>query len=115
MSDIRRTISWLLLVLVAVVGLGGAVLGITGAPKDATLPVAASNTLAAPNYTETVTEKTPQGNQTDQLVWQAPNRLGGYIQSGNKRSYVYVLPSKNGGIGGVPEHDRIRPRRRPTT
>jgi hypothetical protein len=85
------------LLLVAVVGLGGAVLGISGAPNDATLPVAAKNTLAASSYTETVVEKTPQGTQTDQLVWQAPDRLGGYIQSGNRRSYVYILPSKTGG------------------
>ncbi len=97
MTDLRRIISWLLLVLVAVVGLGGAVLGISGAPKNSTLSAAATNTLSAPNYTETVVEKTPQGTQTDQLVWQAPDKLGGYIQSGNKRSYVYILPSKSGG------------------
>jgi hypothetical protein len=64
----------------------------------ATTPVvglgkAASNTLAAPNYTEVVNESTSQGKQTDHLVWQAPDRLGGYIQSGNKRTYVYVFGS----------------------
>jgi hypothetical protein len=97
MSSARRLISWLLLVLVAVVGLGGAVLGITSAPKDATLPHAVANTLAASSYTQVVSEKTPTGNQVDTLVWQAPDRLGGYIQSGTKRTYVYVLPSSTGG------------------
>jgi hypothetical protein len=93
MSDLRRTISWLLLVLVGVVGVGGAVLGVSLAPGDTPLSDAVANTLSAPSYTQTVTEKTPQGDQTDYLVWQSPDRLGGYIQSGNKRTYVYVLPS----------------------
>ena len=32
-----------------------------------------------------------QGKQTDYLEYQAPDRLGGYIQSGNRRTYVYVI------------------------
>jgi hypothetical protein len=96
MTDLRRTISWLLLVLVAVVGLGGAVLGISLSPTNATLSQAIKNTLAASGYTQVVTEKTSTGNQNDSLIWQAPNRLGGYIESGNKRTYVYVLPTTSG-------------------
>ena len=38
-----------------------------------------------------VTESTPQGKQTDYLVFEAPDKLGGYVQSGNKRTYVYVI------------------------
>ena len=34
---------------------------------------------------------TPQGTQADYLVYQAPDDLGGYIQSGNKRTYVDVI------------------------
>jgi hypothetical protein len=79
-----------------VVGLGGALLGIALAPKTATLTAAVDATLAAPSYSLVVTEKTPQGDQTDNLVWEAPNRLGGYIQSGNRRTYVYVLPAGTG-------------------
>ena len=84
--------------------LGAAVLGIAQAPKNATLiscatpqqPVqlctgAVPNTLGASNYSEVLNEVTPQGKQTDYLVYQAPDRLGGYIQSGNKRTYVYVI------------------------
>jgi hypothetical protein len=96
MTNTRRSLGWLLLGLVAVVGVGGAILGIALSPKTATLATAVTNTLAAPNYSLVVTEKTPQGNQTDNLVWEAPNRLGGYIQSGKKRTYVYVLPSGSG-------------------
>jgi hypothetical protein len=96
MSEMRRLISWLLLALVAVVGLGFAVLGIALAPKNAPLEEAATNTLSAPNYTQILTEKTTQGDQSGFLVWQAPNRLGGYVQSDNKRTYVYVLPSAKG-------------------
>jgi hypothetical protein len=98
MSDARRLISWLLLVLLGVVGVGAAVLGISKAPQNPVLNAAVENTKTAPSYTQVVTEKTPQGAQTDHLVWQAPDRLGGYIQSGNKRTYVYVLPSATGSV-----------------
>jgi hypothetical protein len=98
MSDARRLISWLLLVLVGVVGVGAAVLGVSQAPKNAGLLTAVDNTKNAPSYTQVVTEKTPQGAQTDHLVWQAPDRLGGYIQSGSKRTYVYILPSATGPV-----------------
>jgi FlaG/FlaF family flagellin (archaellin) len=91
MTDLRSTISWLLLVLLAAVGGGAAVLGATQAPKDAPLKVAVTNTLAAPNYSEVVTETTPQGKQTDYLVYQAPDRLGGYVESGGKRTYIYII------------------------
>jgi hypothetical protein len=96
MNESRRNLPWLLLVLVGLVGAGGAVLGVALSPKTATLTGAVRNTNLAPNYTVVVTERTPQGNQTDNLVWEAPNRLGGYIQSGSRRTYVYVLPSGTG-------------------
>jgi hypothetical protein len=98
MSDARRLISWLLLVLVGVVGVGAAVLGVSQAPKTNALVTAVNNTRNAPNYTQVVSEKTPQGSQTDYLVWQAPDRLGGYSESGGKRTYVYVLPSATGPV-----------------
>jgi len=93
MNDPRRTISWLLLGLVGAVGLGGAILGIALNPKTASLAKAKANTLTASSYTEVVTQKTLQGSQTDYLVWQAPDRLGGYIESGTRRTYVYVIGS----------------------
>jgi hypothetical protein len=106
MNDLRGTISWLLLVLVGVVGAGGAVLGITNAPNNAPLIVCRSpkqpiqtctgavpNTLNAPNYSEVVTEATSQGTQTDYLTFEAPDKLGGYVESGSKRTYVYVIGS----------------------
>lgn len=91
MSTMRQMIAWLLLVMVAVVGGGAAVLGVSQAPKTVPLQEAVSNTLGAPNYSEVVSESTAQGKQTDYLVYQAPDRLGGYIQSGNRRTYVYVI------------------------
>jgi hypothetical protein len=91
MNDLRQTIGWLLLVMVAVVAGGAAVLGVSQAPKSVPLKEAVSNTLDATNYSEVVNESTAQGKQTDYLVYQAPDRLGGYIQSGNKRTYVYVI------------------------
>ncbi len=65
----------------------------TGAPKIPSLQQAVTNTLSAPNYSEVLRENTPQGKQTDYLKFQAPDRLGGYIQSGSKRTYVYVIGS----------------------
>jgi hypothetical protein len=91
MNNGRNLISWLLLGLLTVLALGGAVLGIVQAPKSVPLQKAVANTLGAANYSEVLTEDTPQGKQTDYLVYQAPDRLGGYIQSGSKRTYVYVI------------------------
>jgi hypothetical protein len=106
MSNGRNLTSWLLLGLLTVVGLGAAALGIVQAPKSASLQQAVANTVGsatipgvlgvtktpgAANYSEVLIESTPQGKQTDYLVYQAPGRLGGYIQSGTKRTYVYVI------------------------
>jgi hypothetical protein len=55
------------------------------------LQVATHNTLSAPSFTENLSEDTPQGKQTDHLVYQAPGRLGGYSQAGSKRTYVYII------------------------
>ena len=104
MSTGRNLTSWLLLGLLTVLALGGAVLGVVQSPKTAPLisctspqqPIqrctgAVPNTLGAANYSEVLNEDTPAGKQTDYLVFQAPDRLGGYIQSGTKRTYVYVI------------------------
>jgi hypothetical protein len=91
MNTGRNLIAWLLLGLLTVLALGGAVLGIAQSPKNVPLQQAVDNTLGAANYSEVLTENTPQGKQTDYLVFQAPDRLGGYIQSGAKRTYVYVI------------------------
>jgi hypothetical protein len=85
--------SWLLLGLLTVVGAGAAVLGIVQSPKNAALPNAVASTLAAPSYSEVLSEVLPQGKQTEYLNFQGPDRLGGYLQSGNKRSYVVVIGS----------------------
>lgn len=91
MNTGRNLISWLLLGLLTVLALGGAVLGIVQAPTNVPLQQAVTNTLGATSYSEVLTENTAQGKQTDYLVFQAPDRLGGYIQSGTKRTYVYVI------------------------
>jgi hypothetical protein len=93
MNEPRRLIGWLLLGLLTAVGVGGAILGIALAPDNLPLGEAATNTLAASNYTEVATERTAQGSQTDYLVYQAPDRLGGYIQSGTQRTYIYIIGS----------------------
>jgi hypothetical protein len=76
---------------------GAAVLGVSQAPKNAPWPYGGGQHQGRPSYSQVLTEKTPRA-QTDYLVWQAPDRLGGYIQSGSKRTYVYVLPSATGPV-----------------
>ena len=63
----------------------------TGVPSSTSLPQAVGNTLAAPSFSEVLNQTSSQGKQTDHLVYQAPDRLGGYIQRGSKRTYVYVI------------------------
>jgi hypothetical protein len=93
--------------LIVVTGLTIAACGSSGTTPandahSASLEQAVTNTLAAPNYTEVLTENTPQGKQTDYLKYQAPDRLGGYIQNGSKRTYVYVIGSKEYQSQAVP-------------
>ena len=80
----------------------------TGAPKSASLQQAVTNTLSAPNYSEVLSQSSSQGKQTDYLKYQAPNRLGGYIQSGSKRSYVYVIGSTEYQSQVVPNDTSIK-------
>ena len=91
MSNARNLTGYLLLGLLTVVGVGGAVLGLALAPDNVALPQAVTNTLGSSSYSEVLTENTPQGNQVEYLTYQAPDRLGGYVQSGNKRTYVFVI------------------------
>ncbi len=50
-----------------------------------------ASTLSAPNYSEVLSENSSQGQQSDHLTYEAPDRLGGYIERGAKRVYVYVI------------------------
>jgi len=92
MSDSKNITAWLLLGLLTVAGAGFAVLGVVQSPVP--LDQAVSNTLAADNYSEVFTESTFQGKDTEHLVYQAPDRVGGYAQSGNKRTYVVIIGNK---------------------
>ena len=76
----------------------------TGAAKTASLKQAVTNTLSASNYSEVVGQNAPQGKQTDHVRYQAPDRLGGYIQSGSKRTYVYVIGSTQYQSQAVPNN-----------
>ena len=91
MNAPTRMTSWLLLGLLTVVGAGAAVLGIVQSPNNASLDQAVKNTLAAPNYTEVLNTTSPNGTQTLHLVFQAPDRLGGYAVNGNRRTYIYII------------------------
>jgi hypothetical protein len=89
----RKYLSFVLLGVLSVVGLGAAVLGIAQSSSGTNLGQAVTNTLKSPNYSEYLVEKTPQGNQTASLVYQAPDRLGGWLQSAGRRTYLIIIGS----------------------
>ncbi len=87
----RRAVGFLLLALLLVASGAGAAVGATS--SGAPLSQAVYFTLASPNYTEVLSERSPQGNQVAHLVFQAPDRLGGYVQSGSRRTYIAIIGS----------------------
>jgi hypothetical protein len=93
MTDARRTLSWLLLLLVGVVTAGGAFLAVYYAPSQpaTSLNIAAKNTTAATSYTEDLKQvSTANGTGLLHVVLQAPDRLAGYEQATGRRSYLVV-------------------------
>jgi hypothetical protein len=88
MSDSKNITAWLLLGLLTVAGAGFAVLGVV----QSHVPVgqAVTYTLAASNYTEDFSQSTPQGTETEHVVFQAPDSLGGFEQIGTQRTYVLI-------------------------
>ncbi len=89
--DARQGLSWLLVGMVVAVTAGAAAIGVAQAPTTALLSDAVANTLGAANYNEVAMEKTPQGSETAYLTYQAPDRLGGYVESGGRRTYVVFI------------------------
>ncbi len=90
----RKFLAFLLLGILTLVGIGGAALGIAQSPNGVPIDKAVSNTLNAANYTEDLVEKTSQGSETIHLVFQNPDRLGGWIDSAGKRTYIFVIGTK---------------------
>jgi hypothetical protein len=89
----RKHLSFVLLGVLTLVGVGAAVLGAVQSTSGTSLGQAVTNTLKSPNYSEYLVEKTPQGNQTASLVYQAPDRLGGWLESSGRRTYLVIIGS----------------------
>jgi len=90
----RKYLSFVLLGVLSLAGLGATVVGLVQAQSGTSLGQSVTNTLNSPNYTEHLVEKTPQGNQTASLVYQAPDRLGGWLESAGRRTYLVIIGSK---------------------
>jgi len=86
-----KFLSFLLLGILTVVGLGAAALGVVQGKSGTELSQAVTNTLKAPSFTEYLVEKTPQGDQTANLSYNAPDRLGGWLDSVGRRTYLVII------------------------
>ena len=53
-----------------------------------------NNTLKAPNYTEVLVQKTTQGNETADLVYQAPDRLSAILSAAGHKTYLFIIGTK---------------------
>lgn len=91
MTGTRRLTSYYLLGLLSVWALAGLVLGIVLQPTHGGLQGAVDSTLGASNYTEDLQAVTTQSNQTEHLVFESPDKLGGYLERGSRRQYVFIL------------------------
>ena len=89
----RKFLAFILLGILTLVGAGGAALGAVQSSSATSITQAVKNTLKAPNYTEDLTEKTPQGNQQAHLVFQAPDRLAGWLVSSGRKTYLFIIGS----------------------
>jgi len=87
----RKYLAFVLLGILTLVGGGFAVAGAVQSTGGTDLGQAVNNTLKASNYTEYLTEQTPQGNQQANLVFQSPDRLGGSLRSSNRKTFVYII------------------------
>lgn len=89
----RKYLSFVLLGVLTLVGVGAAVLGVVQSTGGTGLGQAVSTTLRSSSYSEYLVERTPQGSQTASLVYQAPDRLGGWLQSAGRRTYLVIIGS----------------------
>jgi hypothetical protein len=90
----RKYLAFVLVGILTLVGAGMAVLGVVQSKSATDLGQAVKNTLGASNYSEYLVEKTPQGNQTANLVFQSPDRLGGWLLSAGRKTYLYIIGTK---------------------
>lgn len=90
----RKYLAFVLLGILTLVGGGFAAAGAAQSTSGTSLGQAVGNTLKAANYTEVLTEKTPQGNQQANLVFQAPDRLGGWLRSSGRKTYLFIIGTK---------------------
>lgn len=95
----RKFSAFVLLGILTLVGIGGALLGATQSDSGVPLGTAVANTIGVPaknkpgaaNYSEYLSEQTPQGSQVASIVFQSPDRLSGWLLSSGKRTYLYII------------------------
>ena len=108
----RWTVALVVVLVLVAGGLVAALLVLGGPTKRANVPLAqaVADTLGASGFSEHLTESTPQGNQTADLVYQAPNRLGGWLTSAGHRTYLVIIGGTEYIGTTQPGTDRVVPR-----
>lgn len=81
-----------MLLVLTVVAAGAALFAVRDSPTQVGLQLAVTNTQSASNYTS-VLSTSGISAQAQHLVYQAPQRIGGYIDTGKRRIYVAVINS----------------------
>ena len=90
----RKYLAFVLLGILTLVGGGFAVAGAVQSTSHTSLSHAVDNTLKASNFTENLMEKTAQGSQQAHLVFQSPDRLGGWLRSSGRKTYLFIIGTK---------------------
>jgi len=87
----RKYLAFALLGILTLMGAGFAALGAVQSSNGIDLGQAVTNTLKASNYSEVLVQKSPRGNQTVRVVFQAPDRLSATITAAGRMKYLYII------------------------
>ncbi len=90
----RKYLAFILLGILTLVGGGFAAAGVVQSTSGTGLGQAVANTLKASNFTEVLMEKTPQGSQRAHLVFQSPDRLGGWLSRSGSKTYLFIIGTR---------------------
>jgi hypothetical protein len=87
----RNATPFLILAILVLLGGAGALLGLSQSKNATSFATAVTNTLGATSYDESVVATAQGVVESDHLTYNSPDKLGGYVQRNNQRTYVYII------------------------